>query len=122
MATRITDEIQLDDVLDDPAKFGVPTFKEFLKNPEVMLGAKERIFNTVDGGSAFLSAYKIDTRYKYDKYETKKLEEIQKITLEEGIKFEDLKFKSQVVDQTANTLKIIVEFYAEKKSNLLYGV
>jgi len=120
VATRITQETNLDDIMDDPAKFGVPTFQQFLKKPEIMLGLKERVFNTVDAGSQFLNAYKIDTRFKYQKYETKKLEELQKI--EEGIKFEDLKFRSQVVDQTANTLKIIVEFYSQKKSNILYGV
>lgn len=122
MATRITEDTNLDDVMDDPAKYGVPTFKQFLKNPDIMLGAKERIFSTVDGGSSFLNSYTIDTRYKYQHYETKKLEEIQKIVLNEGIAFENLQFRSQVVDQTANTLKIIVEFFAKPKSNLILGV
>lgn len=110
MASRITSETTEDEVLDNPKKYGIPTFEEHCKNPEKLLGAKDRIFSIVDAGSNFLSKYKVEVVFKYKQWEEKKLEKLQSILLNEGVPFNELHIVPRTMDQIANTIKQVVEF------------
>jgi len=115
----------VDDILSDPKKFGLPTFKEYCTKPglrDKLMGQDEHKLNVVDAGSQNLNRYPIDMRLRFNGFEFDCMEHLQQAAKDEGFNPWELEFTSQVVDQTANKLKIIVEYFGKRKSDILVGV
>lgn len=107
---KVQSQWDLDDLLDAPHKYGLPTFEEFAKNPEKYKGGVEQLFEVVDKGSNQLNRLIRKHEYRILGYKCKTLEEVQKIMNAEGIKLDEVTLVPELVRESAGKLTVIVEF------------
>lgn len=108
----------VDDIIDNPQKYGLPTFQEFAKNPSKWKQGVEELFETVDRGSTQLKPLIRKHEYRILGYKCKTLEEVQRIMNAEGIKLEDCDIKGDLKEESAGKLKVIVDFVPKNKMNV----
>ena len=105
----------VDDLLDNPNKYGLPTFQEFAKNPAKWKQGVEELFEIVDKGSTELNRLIRKHEYRILGYKCDSLEEVQRIMNAEGIRLEDFEIKGDLHRETAGKLKVIVDFVPKNK-------
>lgn len=93
--SRLTDTEQRDvverlasadavDIIEDPRKFGLPTFEEFSRNPEKWRRPPDEILRSADKGSSILRKLK-EHRYYFEKIPCKSLEHVETVAKNEGV-------------------------------------
>lgn len=85
-------EVQLQDIVQDPNKYGAPTYEQFCKNPDAWRLRKDQVFISADRGSDMFKDV-VKHTYSIGGYKTTRLEEISKICLNEGIDESTLQMK-----------------------------
>ena len=109
-------DTDFEDLIINPARFGAPTFEEFIRNPDRYRNDSELIFSTADEGSRLLKKMTETQYYYYNwQYKTKKLEEIHKIILNEGYTLDDMDVEPQVQDGKMQGKIIVHVNYVLKK-------
>jgi hypothetical protein len=103
-------EASLDDMIDNPHKYGLPTIEEFSKNPEKFRTGVESLFEVADKGSTNLNRLIRKHEYRIMGYKCKTLEEVQKIMNAEGRKLDEYVLKPELVRDAVSKLTCIVTF------------
>jgi hypothetical protein len=89
-------EVQLQDIVNDPNKFGAPTFKQFCKDPDAWRLRKDHVFLSADRGSTLFDDVR---KHNYFLHvdgvpcKARSLEHIEAMCKTEGFKAEDLEMK-----------------------------
>ena len=96
-----------DDIMHDPKEFGFPTFQEFSKNPQKFRNPE--VLGIADGGSKMLNMVQ-KHKYKFGKYTTDKIEEIDRIIKDEGYTQDDLTMIPQILPDVGGKCIILIEF------------
>jgi hypothetical protein len=104
----------MDDIMQDPHKYGAPTFEEFKRNPDKWRVANDQILQSVTGGSSTISNIKAQ-HYEIAGYKCKSLEEVERVARDEGISLKDLDMYPQLDKTTGGKLEVFIKF--EKKKN-----
>lgn len=108
-------DVSLDDVYADPTKFGLPTFDEFVKKPELLLGRDDEAFSEVEKGSTNLNRLVNKHVYEIEGYKCKTLDEVEKVAKSMGINIRELDYRPQIVPNTSGKYSIKVTFVSKKE-------
>jgi hypothetical protein len=85
----------IEELTENPAAFGVPTFEEFVKNKRKWMGSKEDMLEAIDRGDPML---KLKHKYFVENYRVDCLEQAERIALDMGFDlYEDFILDPQVV-------------------------
>lgn len=112
MIKPMPDDIQ--DLIDNPTRYGVPTFEEFIKNKRKWMGSKDDVLASVDRGDHIL---KNTYRHKYfvEGYRVDSLEQAERIALDMGFNlYDDFILDPQLKHDESGRLINEVSFRAKK--------
>ena len=112
-------DLSLEDLMENPEMFGLPTFEQFAANRDYYIKSwkmhDEATFESADEGSV---AFKKNTKehvYHYGVYNSKKLYDIVKIVKNSGVNFKDLGYAVQEERTTAGKSIFHIKFYEKGK-------
>lgn len=97
------------DIVDDPKKYGMPTFQEFAKNPDAYRLSDDFMLGVIDAGDKNLKEVKRHI-YKVFGYKTKSLAEAERIARNHGYSITSMKCKPEVRQDHSTKLYIEVSF------------
>jgi len=106
-------EASFDDVMEDPHSFGMPSFDEFVKNPETLLGREDERLQEVDRGSTNLNKVVRRHIYEIEGYRCKSLEEVERVAKSMGINLKEMDYQPQVQPNTSGKFDIKVKFVSK---------
>lgn len=103
----------LEDLVNDPAKFGAPTFEEFLRiRDRERLDAEQLFFKAFSDqpGSSNLAACLTSIKYKCFGYDCgKSLERVQQVAENEGVHYSKLEFRPDLEQDGAGKYSMTVQ-------------
>ena len=104
-------DLQLEDLLNNPKAYGLPTFEEFAAKPEKWRQSAERIFEMVDIGSTN-GLKNVVAKHEYEilGYKCNSLEEDERVAKNEGIALASLEIKPEILPQGGGKCNILVRF------------
>lgn len=104
------------DVLDDPNKYGVPTFEEFKRNPEKWLGKDDDIFSSADASFSNKDMRKFVKKhiYEIEGYKCSSLHEVEKIAKDHDIPIKELDYRPEMIPQGGGKWDVKVRFVPKK--------
>jgi len=118
MAGPDVHRLTLEDLMDNPKKYGLPTLAEFARNPAILRGAADELFANVDKGSAILGKQVREHRYYWRGIKMDSLERVQKAAMDDmGLGVDALTVKPELERGTAG--KYIIHVYVEPKRKLV---
>ncbi len=79
-------------ILDDPRSVGLPTFDEFVKNPEILLGKEDEILQRVDVGTQNDRGNTKKITYEIYGYQCKTLHEVERVARNMGINLREIEY------------------------------
>lgn len=94
--------MEIKDLHKDPNRFGFPTLEQYSKNPQMyrdrFMGKDSDVFDIISNGSTLKGIRKAtnSVKYKILQYETRSLEEVERIALENGMHPRDLTFIAEI--------------------------
>lgn len=111
---RVAAANDVQELLDDPEFYGLPTFQQWLKLREDW----ERQYNPlaqVDSGSRQLDKHVQRHIYEIEGYRCKTLEEVERVAKEQGIPH--LEYRPTVIPTGAGKCDILVKFVSSNEFN-----
>lgn len=117
-------ELTIDDLQNDPKKYGLPTFEEFCQNPDKWRMAKDRAWELLDVGSVAMKNQIAEHVYYVAGYKCQSLEMAQRVLedeygLKEAIDLKSLGVKIELEDLSMG--KYRSHIYIDPKKNKLEG-
>jgi len=107
---RIDQNTTLEEIVADPKKFGLPTYEEYLKNPNLM-PKNLSAFDSVDNGPQRLLKQHIQrVRYLWKGYYFDKLEQVEKAITSDGHNPLDLDYQPELIPQGGGKCDVLVRF------------
>ena len=103
-------EPTLENILANPAAFGLPTFHEFAKDPDAYSDSKNDRLGRVDRSSVIFKNLIEKQVYKIAGFEVKTLEEVDRIAREENIDLLQCKLVPEVAPTVAGKCNVVLEF------------
>lgn len=103
----------MDDIFDNPSKYGMPTFEEFKKNYEFWTGRPDEKFSQVDKGSQHLAKYVKKHLFEIEGHRCKTLEDVEKVALDHGIPIKDLDYTAEIMPLGGGKCDILVKFISK---------
>lgn len=104
----------------NPNQYGFPTFEQFAKNPkhyqDKFLGTETQAFESVANGSsnAALRNSTKETVYEILHYRTKKLEEVERIAIDNGINLRSMKYRAVINNMGGHFGQVVVKFMSQE--------
>lgn len=94
-------ELTPEDVIENPNKFGLPTFKEFSLNPKKWLdrlfGTEQDFLAMLDESSKALNKHEINTRkFAFKGYVVNSITELQKVAHDHGVRLTGQFFEPRI--------------------------
>lgn len=106
--------VTLEDIQQDPEKFGAPTFEQFKKNRERYIGRDDATLAIVDKGSNNLSGMLEKYVYEIEGFRCKNLEEVERIAGDYGINLRDLDYRPELIPQGGGKAKMLIKFVSKE--------
>lgn len=113
MSKQIGSDTTLDELLENPTAYGLPTFDQFAKNQEKYLGRDDDRFAEAEAGSRNLEKHVQRHIYEIEGYRCKTLEEVERIAQSQGIKLRELDYQPQVVPLGGGKCDLLVKFVSK---------
>jgi len=114
------DNLTIDDIMQDPHKFGAPTFDEYCRDRDKYQGRWDDTFSAIDQGSRLgLQNHLTRMKYEIDGIRCDSLEEVEKRAIDLGLDLSiamtngDLSFHPEVQDQGGQRCEIMVRFFSK---------
>lgn len=114
----MTFETDMNDIIENPHKFGAPTFEEFRKNPKLFTRSKEAAFEAVDQSSHLAGMRALIKKQKLfflasngKQYPCKSLEEVYQVAQAEGVDTSKIQYEPHVIPTGDGKCDIHVLFY-----------
>lgn len=105
--------VDINDLAENPEKFGAPTFEQFKKNREKYLGKDDSTLAIVDKGSNNLSGILEKYVYEIEGFRCKNLEEVERIAGDYGINLRDLDYRPELIPQGGGKAKMLIKFVSK---------
>lgn len=105
-------EVQLQDIVDDPSKYGAPTFDEFRRHPEKWLGRADEKLISADQGSQVLGNVQRHI-YEIEGYRCKTIEEVERVAKSQGIPLKELDYRAQLIPCGGGKADVLVKFISK---------
>ena len=102
-----------DDLLENPSKFGAPTFDEFCRNPDKYLGRDDDMLSRVDVGGKVMNNCTQRHIYEIEGFKTRKLEEVDRFARDHGIPLRELDYRPEVIPTGAGKCDILIKFMSK---------
>lgn len=106
--------LNVEDIMADPTRFGLPTFDEFKKNPDAYKKREDQELISADGSSQVFRKLINKQRYAVNGYECKSLEEVERVARAEGI-WDNLAFVPQIIPIGAGKCDILIHFVSKDR-------
>lgn len=106
-------DLTLEDLYEDPKRFGMPTFEEFRKDPEKYKGRHDELLALADASSTVKELRdKIQTQtYKCMGFDCgKSLEKVERIVKEEGYTMTQMDMVPRIYPEAGGKIRIETEF------------
>lgn len=110
-------DAELDDLIENPAKYGAPSWEEFQKHPEKFRKRKDHLFAVADASSKKLGKVITKQVYWMDGVKCDTPEKAQETMYNLGITPDELQLKIDLEDIGGQ--KAIAHIYFKRKSNLI---
>ncbi len=88
----------IEDIAQDPHKYGAPTFEEFVANKEKYIGRSDDWFSAIDKGSSILSRRVKKQVYILKGYRVESLEKLETLAKNMGLNPWKLQPRPQIID------------------------
>ena len=112
----------LEDLFDDPTKYGAPTLEEFCKNPDRYRFRKDHLLSIADDGSKLEGLKKRlgVTRWEIDGYKFDNPEQVENYCRDEGLDMTtDVDFKPFLQMGISGKIDLVQRF--ERKQKVIVG-
>jgi len=113
--------MELDDIIDNPTRYGMPTFDEFCKNRDHYLKNwklnDEAVFDSADLGSVLNKKRTKEHWYYYGMHKSKKLYDCVKAIQDDGISFDDVTYIVAKEETTAGKFIFHIKFFPKEIVN-----
>ena len=117
MRTREQQDVVMEDLLNNPKAYGLPTFQEFCKDPDRWRKSADKVLGAVDIGSVGgLKKFVAEQTYEVAGYKCKTLEECQRVAQNEGLSIESMEMKPEVYKLGGDKYGILVSFIKKQLS------
>jgi hypothetical protein len=114
MGKLITDDTTLEDLMDNPEKYGAPSFSNYMKNRHIWFPKnEEEIFETVDKGSLIFKKGLKKFRFEIFGIRCKNLTEVERIMLEHGLSMSQLDFKPDFIPLGGGEAEMLIKFVSK---------
>lgn len=111
---KIAEVKDVSEILEDPHKYGMPTFEEFARNSEKYLGRDDDAFSQVDAGSRNLDRHVKRHVYEIEGYRCKSLEEVERVARSQGIALKELEYEPELIPLGGGKCDILIKFVSKK--------
>ncbi len=102
----------IEELVENPSKYGMPTFDEFIKNKRKYLGSKEEMLESIDRGDPLT---KLKHRYYVEGYRVETLEQAERLALDMGFNlYNDFILDAQIVPDYGHTNISEVRFRSKR--------
>ncbi len=106
-------EIQWQDLIRNPSKFGAPTFEDFKRNRSKYLGHEEDTLRSADIGSIVFKKGLKKYRYELEGYRCQSLEEVERVAKSQGIALSDLDYRPEFIPLGGGQAEMLVKFISK---------
>lgn len=117
MSSKFTSETTVQDIFNNPADYGAPSFAEFKRNPDKFRKGKEHLFAQGDKGSKILGKVIQKHIYYMDGVKCENLEHAQRIMGDMGIDPDTLEMRIGLED--IGQQKAIAHVHYRPKRNII---
>lgn len=107
---RKFDDAAMQDIWDNPEKYGAPTFEEFCRKRESFLDNHRNPLLTAEKGTSFLKKIIRKTRFEIFGFRCKNLEEVEKIAWDHGYNPLELELKPELLPLNSHECDVLVKF------------
>lgn len=118
MSKFIGSETTYEDVTENPAAYGLPTFQEFVKMRSKWIGSNEEVLESVDAGSKIFKKGLKKFRFEFKGYRCDNLPQVEKIAIEHGLSLKELDFAPEFLPQGGGEAEILVRFFSKTEKKL----
>lgn len=113
--TKPLESATFDEVMADPKAYGVPTFDEFAKNPNLLNEREDARFAEIERGSRQLDRHVQRHIYEIEGYRCKSLEEVERIAAAQGIPLRELDYRPEVIPLGGGKCDLLVKFVSREQ-------
>lgn len=106
----------LEEITLDPAKFGAPTFDEFVRNRERYIGRQDDLAIQVDKGS-FMFKKDIDYRYYIEGYRCDSLESVESTANSMGLNWGQMEISPEWREGISGRTEMHVHFHKKREES-----
>lgn len=106
-------ELTVEDVLENPTRFGMPTFEEFQKNPDKYKGRADEILESADKSTTVKQFRDLIERQTYSAFGFDcgtSLEKVERVILGEGYVLTDMQMVPRVSPEIGGKVRINIDF------------
>lgn len=105
----------LEEIIENPHRYGLPTLEEFCKNPTLWMGHDEDLLAQADVGSKLINGMVTKHLYEIDGYRCDTLEEVEKVAKSQGYQLKELDFAPVLIPQAGLKTEVLVRFTTKGK-------
>jgi len=113
--------MDFEEILQDPTKFGAPTFEEFSRCPEKYLGRDDDALSSVDNVDSCLKNRMKKVRFEIEGFRCRTIEEVERVALANGIPVRELDYTGHLIPQGGGEFDVLIKFISkaerERRSN-----
>lgn len=116
-SSKFTKETTVTDIFQNPHYYGVPSFQEFCKNPNLLRKSKEHLFETFENQVGKLGHIIQKKIWWMDGVKCDSPEQAQRIMADKGLKEDDLQVAAELEDIGGQKANLHVRF--KRKTHLI---
>jgi len=111
-ASDVFQDADLEMMIRDPHRFGVPTFEEFRKNPDKYKMPKDWLLQAISDqpGKSQIGHLVRKVVYRCLGFDCSTLEEVERVAANEGLHLTDLDIRPQMIQDLAGKYVVRVDF------------
>lgn len=107
MQLSFSKDTTIDDIINDPKKYGAPTFEEFKHHKEQYQVRTQTVLDSIDNGSSMLRNHITGVRYEIFGIIVNRAVEAEKIANDHGYKKEDLEMEGHLQDEGGHKCRVL---------------
>jgi len=111
-------DVSFDDVIDDPKRFGMPSFDEFCKNPDKYRKRDDDLLASADDGAQTFRKLVRKNIYFVDGYRCNTIEEAERVMKGEAGACDKYEMRPQIIPLSGGQCDVAV-IYERKKDAIL---
>lgn len=118
-------EVTPDDIMENPTKYGLPTFEDYCKDRERYLGYSDQLFRTIDAGpqnAERLRKLMHKMRFRVAGHYVKTVEKLQSVAREEWGDDVKLEMYPQMLPIGGGKWECVVEVMPKSQGDALGGI